>query len=124
MADQGFSYVYDPNLPESYEEQLDRQFRIFMRIVQEEEKVNIGRLQVQKGELRAEFVETFLSAFPAEVSKDLEDRIAKIKEIESEKKFKAELIRLLVDVYMIGLFHGAAQPEAISEIRKRRFPKS
>ena len=78
-----------------------------------------GKWQNEHGELRAETVQTFLSAFPKEVSQHLESRINHLKTIEADKRFKAEAIRLLMDFYLIGIFHGAQQPEAVKELRKR-----
>src|SRR5215467_3860223 len=124
MVNRSFTYVYDPNLPESYEEQLDRQFRRIAKIWKAEEKIERGRDQVKRGELRAEITKTFLSSFPSEVSQHFEQRIVKIRSIKGEKKFRGEVVSLLLEIYLIGIHHGAAQPEAVNALRKKYFPQS
>jgi len=74
MADQVF--VYDPESPLSWEEQMDRQFHAFMKVKRAEDKVQRGRDQVAHGKLREKTVTTFLSAFGPEVGARAEDREA------------------------------------------------
>jgi len=88
-----------------------------------EQQKERGRLQNETGELRAETVKTFLSAFAPEVSRHFEERITRLKSIEGDKKFKAEAIKLLSDVYLIGIFQGGKQHEDVNELRKKLFDK-
>lgn len=121
MADQVF--VYDPESPFSWEEQMDRQFHAFMKVKRAEEKVQRGRDQVAHGKLREQTITTFLSAFGPEVGKMIEQKIGKLRPIKGDKKFKAEVVKLLLEIYLIGIYHGAEQHEAVVEMRKKYFPK-
>lgn len=116
-------FVFDPESPLSWEEQMEKQFFAWMRVKRAEEKVQRGRDQVKHGELRRETVNTFLSAFGPEVGKMLEERIKRLRPIKSDKKFQAEVVSLLLEIYLIGIYHGAEQHEAVAEMRKKYFPK-
>jgi len=43
--------------------------------------------------------------------------------IKGDKKFKAEVVKLLLEIYLIGVYHGAEQHEAVAEMRKKYFSK-
>jgi hypothetical protein len=121
MADQVL--VYDPESPLSWEEQMDKQFNAFMKLKRAEEKIQRGRDQVAHGKLREDTVNTFLSGFGPEVGKMLEQKIGKLRPIKGDKKFKAEVVKLLLEIYLIGIYHGAEQHEAVKEMRKKYFSK-
>jgi hypothetical protein len=123
MADTTQAFVYDPDSPLSWEEQMDKQFRAFMKLKKAEEKVQSGRDQVAHGKLREKTVTTFLSAFGPEVGSMIDQKIGKLRPIKGDKKFKAEVIKLLMEIYLIGIYHGAEQHVAVAEMRKKYFPK-
>ena len=83
------------------------------------EKQTFGRDQVAHGKLREETVAAFLSVFPPEVSKMIEQRIYQLKPIKGENKFKAEAIKLLMDIYLIGISHGADKPAEVTAMMKK-----
>lgn len=112
-------FVFDPNSPEPYEVQMDRQFPAIMKAVMAEKKRERGRDQNRTGEYRKESISKFLSAFPPEVANIIEQRIKNLKTIKRDGKFMAEAIHLLVDMFMIGAFQGADHPDQMEEYRKK-----
>jgi hypothetical protein len=116
--DNSIVFTFDPDLPESYEQQLDKQFQAFMVIRAAQEKVERGRDQVAKGKLRQEIVEAFLSAFPGE-TENIEASVKHLWNIEGETKFRAELIRMFMEMFLSGLHMAHSRPEVVTEAMKR-----
>lgn len=70
--------------------------------------------------MRAESVEAFLSLLRPESAIKLEADIQRLKSITHEKKFRAETVRLMMEIFLLGLYTGQEQHEAVAQLRKQR----
>lgn len=116
-------FTFDPDSSLSWKQQMDKQFLVHIKRKIAQEKVERGRDQVKHGQLRADTVKAFLAAFPAERAAEIEKAITKFRTIKGDKKFKAEVIRLLMEMYLSGIYTAHANPEVIAELVKRPRPK-
>jgi hypothetical protein len=110
--------TFDPDSPLSWEQQMDKQFRVLLKRKIAQEKVQRGRDQVSHGELRADTVKAFLAAFTPEKAAEIEKAITKLKTIKGDKKFKAETIRMLMEMYLLGLYQAYLKPDVVAEALK------
>jgi hypothetical protein len=110
--------TFDPDSPLSWEQQMDKQFGVLLKRKIAQEKVQRGRDQVSHGELRANTVKAFLAAFKPEKAVEIEKAITKLRTIKGDKKFKAETIRMLMEMYLLGLYQAYLKPDVVAEALK------
>jgi hypothetical protein len=113
-------FTFDPDSPLSWEEQMKQQFPALLAKKMAHEKIERGRDQVRKGELRSEIATVFMSSFPPDAAEKLEADIKRLRSIEKDKKFRAEVIRLFMEVYLAGVVSGYKHHEAIGNMLEKR----
>jgi len=116
--DYTMEFTFDPDSPLSWEQQMDKQFPLLMQKKIAQEKIERGRLQVRHGQLLADTVKSFLAVLTPEKAKQIEKRIQKLQTIKGEKKFKAETIRMLMEMYLLGLCQAYFQREDVGKALK------
>lgn len=82
-----------------------------------------GAMQNEKGKMRSDIVEGFLKLFPSEQVKDLEEQIRQLHILENPKKFRAELIILLIRMYFGGLMSDAGAKDEMRKLLKLDQPQ-